>query len=241
MNTLSKHFLLVFLLLITFHSVSQLSISRLTDSSYVFTTSRLYIDNGDSTVFPANGLIKVTSAGVLLIDTPWDTTQFQPLLDSIEKRFHSPVKWVISTHSHADRTAGLDYYKTKGIATYTSFSTRKICEERGEPQPEFVFHHDTVFQLGATKVQTFFPGAGHTPDNIVIWFPEDRILYGGCFIKSVEATDIGNRADANFGTWEMSVRLVERTFKHPKWIIPGHQSWESKKSLKHTKKLIRKI
>jgi glyoxylase-like metal-dependent hydrolase (beta-lactamase superfamily II) len=222
------------------HSIAQLKLSPLSDSSYIFTTWQLYVSKTDSTLFPANGFIKITSAGVLMIDTPWDTTQFQPLLDSIEKRFHSPVKWVISTHSHADRTAGLDYYKSKGIATYTSFSTRKICQERGEPQPEFVFYHDTVFQLGATKVQTFFPGAGHTPDNIVIWFPEEKILYGGCFVKSVEATDIGNRADANFGTWEMSVKLVERTFKHPKWIIPGHQSWESKKSLKHTRKLIRK-
>lgn len=222
------------------NSIAQLKLSRLSDSSYVFTTWQLYVSKTDSTLFPANGFIKITSAGVLMIDTPWDTTQFQPLLDSIEKRFHSPVKWVISTHSHADRTAGLEYYKSKGIATYTSFSTRKICQERGEPQPEFVFYHDTVFQLGATKVQTFFPGAGHTPDNIVIWFPEEKILYGGCFVKSVEATDIGNRADANFGTWEMSVKLVERTFKHPKWIIPGHQSWENKKSLKHTRKLIRK-
>ncbi|ASS48595.1 MAG: hypothetical protein A3D31_07435 [Candidatus Fluviicola riflensis] len=236
-----KQFILFSLLFITFQTRAQLELSRLSDSSYVFTTYRTFIDEKDTTTIPSNGLIKITSAGVLLIDTPWDTTQFQPLLDSIQKRFHSPVKWVISTHSHADRTAGLDYYKMKGIATYTSFSTRKICEERGEPQPEFVFYHDTVFHLGATKVQTFFPGAGHAPDNIVIWFPEERILYGGCFIKSVEATDIGNRADANFGTWGMAIHLVKRTFKHPKWIIPGHQSWESKRSLKHTRKLIRKI
>ncbi|HLP54295.1 MAG TPA: subclass B1 metallo-beta-lactamase [Fluviicola sp.] len=236
-----KYFVLLSAFLVSVHSNAQkLELSRLNDSSYVFTTWQLYISKTDSTLYPANGFIKVTSAGVLLIDTPWDTTQFQPLLDSIEKRFHSPVKWVISTHSHADRTAGLTYYKSKGIATYTSFSTRKICQERGEPQPEFVFYHDTVFQLGATKVQTFFPGAGHTPDNIVIWFPEEKILYGGCFIKSVDAEDIGNRADANFGTWPMAVRLVQRTFKHPKWIIPGHESWKSKKALKHTRKLIRK-
>src|SRR3989338_2266442 len=185
-----KQFILFSLLFITFQTRAQLELSRLSDSSYVFTTYRTFIDEKDTTTIPSNGLIKITSAGVLLIDTPWDTTQFQPLLDSIQKRFHSPVKWVISTHSHADRTAGLDYYKMKGIATYTSFSTRKICEERGEPQPEFVFYHDTVF---------------------------------------------------HFGTWGMAIHLVKRTFKHPKWIIPGHQSWESKRSLKHTRKLIRKI
>lgn len=215
----------------------QLKLSPLDENTCIFTTWQSY----QGTPVSSHGLIKITEAGVLLIDTPWDTTQFQPLLDSIQTRFGQNVKWVISTHSHADRTAGLNYYKSKGIATYSSFSTWKICGERGEPQSEFQFYHDTLFQLGTTSVQTFFPGAGHAPDNIVIWFPDNQLLYGGCFVKSIDATDLGNRADANLGTWADAVRLTSKTFPHPKWIIPGHGSWENRKSLKHTLKLIRKV
>ncbi|MFX5718714.1 MBL fold metallo-hydrolase, partial [Acinetobacter baumannii] len=69
---------------------------------------------------PANGLYAVTPKGVILIDCPWDTTQFQPLLDSIRAKHDKRVVACIATHSHADRTAGLTYYRAKGIRTYTT-------------------------------------------------------------------------------------------------------------------------
>lgn len=214
-----------------------LKLTPLDDSTCLFTTWQNYQGYAVS----SHGLIKITAKGALLIDTPWDTTQFQPLLDSVKTNYGQDVKWVISTHSHADRTAGLNYYNAKGIATFSSFSTWKICGERGEPQATYPFYRDTLFQFGNTSVQTFFPGAGHASDNIVIWFPDNRLLYGGCFVKSTEAVDIGNRADANLGTWADAIRLTRKTFRHPEWIIPGHGSWKSKRSLKHTLKLIRKI
>jgi metallo-beta-lactamase class B len=56
-----------------------LIISHLTGDFYIFTTYGSY--NGNPV--PANGMYMVTSKGVVLFDTPWDSTQFQPLLDSI--------------------------------------------------------------------------------------------------------------------------------------------------------------
>ena len=39
--------------------------------------------------------------------------------------------------------------------------------------------------------------------------------------------------------WPTSIKNLQRKFKKPAYIIPGHQSWASKKSLKHTLNLIR--
>ncbi len=75
-----------------FSSAQNLIISKLNDSSFVYTTFNTY--QGDR--IPANGLLKITQNSVVMIDTPWDTTQFQPLLDSIEIRFHKPVLLVIA-------------------------------------------------------------------------------------------------------------------------------------------------
>ena len=61
----------------------KLILSKLNDSSYVFTTFNIY----DDIKFSANGLIKICSDGIVLIDTPWDSTQFQPLLDEIKFHF----------------------------------------------------------------------------------------------------------------------------------------------------------
>lgn len=212
-----------------------LEISKINDSTFVYTTFNTYKQQRIS----ANGLLKIAVSGVIMIDTPWDTTQFQPLLDSIERRFHKPVKLVIATHAHDDRTAGLIYYRNKGIPTYTSRTTAQICREMQAPQPEFTFLQDTTFRIDGTELRTYFPGAGHAPDNIVIWFPHDKVLFGGCFLKSVEATDLGNLSDANMGAWPFSISNVKDQYGKASVIIPGHGSW-NKNAIKHTRKLLRK-
>ena len=131
----------------------KLEISRINDSTFVYTTYNTYKNQQ----VPANGLLKVTSTGVVMIDTPWDTTQFQPLLDSISSRFHKPVNLVIATHAHDDRTAGLNFYKKKGIPTFTSLATAQICFENKAPQPEFTFLNSLTFAHGLASSFTPFP------------------------------------------------------------------------------------
>lgn len=213
-----------------------LQISHLSGDFYVYTTYHM-LDDG---LYPANGLYVLTNQGAIMIDSPWDTTQFQPLLDSIEARHHQKVVLCIATHSHEDRTAGLEYYRSKGIKTYTSAQTDAICKEKKHKRPEFVFYRDTVFSVGQHTLQACYPGPGHTVDNIVVWFDREKILYGGCFIKSTEADNPGYIGEADLKAWPSSIRYVQKKFQKPRYIIPGHQDWRSRKSLEHTLKLLRK-
>lgn len=215
-------------------SAQDLAISRLTGDFYIYTT----YNNYKGTPFPSNGMYLVTDGGVVLIDTPWNPTQFQPLLDSIEKRHHKKAVICIATHSHDDRTAGLEYFKSKGIGTYSSQLTQKLCKANGEKQAEFTFKNDTVFNIGGYKIETFYPGKGHTSDNIVVWFGKDKILYGGCFVKSTESPGLGNLADADTKAWPKSIKKVMARFPNPTFVIPGHQSWQDKRSLQHTLRLL---
>ena len=207
-----------------------LRIVHLTDNLYVYTTW----GTADGAPYPANGLILVTRAGVALMDSPWDTTQFQPLLDSIQRRFHRPVVLCIATHFHEDRTAGLTYYRTRGIKTYTTALTDSLCRVHGEPRAEFLFSGDTVFRLGGYVIQTYYPGEGHTKDNIVVWFDRAKVLYGGCLVKSMEANDLGNVADGNLAAYAETIRRVQRKFPDAAYVIPGHLDWHDKRSLRHT-------
>ena len=84
-----------------------IEISHLTGDFYIYTTYSLVAGS----LFPANGMYLVTDSGVAMFDTPWDSTQFQPLLDSIQARHHKRVILCIATHFHEDRTAGLEYYR----------------------------------------------------------------------------------------------------------------------------------
>lgn len=83
----------------------------------------------------------------------------------------------------------------------------------------------TLFTAKAGAVQdprgfeAFYPGPGHTSDNIVLKFR--RALFAGCLIKALDAPDLGFIGDADVASWPASVRRVAA--RYPKvTVIPGH-------------------
>lgn len=212
----------------------KLEIFHLTGDFYVYKTYQPY--KGVS--ISANGVYVVTKKGVVMLDSPWDITQTEPLLDSIMKKHNKKVVMCIATHSHEDRTGGLEILKKNGIKTYTTKQTDKICAERGFNRAEFLIENDTTFTIGGHTFQTFYAGGGHTPDNIVVWFPKEKFLHGGCLIKSVDATNLGNLADADVKSWPSTIHHIQQKFGKANYVIPGHDGWDDVKSLEHTLKLI---
>ncbi|MEO7922689.1 MAG: BlaB/IND/MUS family subclass B1 metallo-beta-lactamase [Chitinophagaceae bacterium] len=214
-----------------------LKISHLTGDFYVFTTYNLYKEN----LVPANGMYLVTNNAVVMFDSPWDTTQFQPLLDSIRVKHNKNVVLCFATHFHEDRTGGLEYYRQQGIKTYTTRETDELSQKRGMKRAEFLIEKDTVFTAGQYSFQTYYPGPGHAPDNIVIWFEKEKILYGGCLIKSVADNSLGNLSDASVKDYATTIKNVREKCKNIKYIIPGHNDWTNVKSLDHTLELAQQL
>ncbi len=212
--------------------------THLVDNIYLHTSYGL-LDDGKS-VFPANGLYVVTKAGIVLIDTPWGEDQTEQLVNLVQKKYKKKILFCISTHFHADRTAGVDVLKRHGIKTYCSTLTKQLAKQNGDRQPEFTFAKDTVFRAGGLTVQTYYPGEGHTKDNIVIWLPQSEVLYAGCLIKSLEADDIGNVADGNLAQYPSSIARLQQHFAGARYVIPGHQGWQgAMKMLPHTLQLVK--
>lgn len=235
---MKKHLLLFFCLAWATFGYAQnakLEIKPLTKDFYIFTTYQRF----GQTLFPSNGMYVVSNKGVIMIDAPWDTTQFQPLLDSIQARHHQKVVLAIATHSHEDRSAGLEFLTRKGAKTFSTRHTDSLSRVHHEKRAEFVFRQDTTFRVGNKTFETYFAGAGHTADNIVIWFGKEKILYGGCLIKSTEAANLGNLADANLKAWPQTINNLQKRYPKPKYIVTGHQDWRNTQSLEHTLQLLK--
>ena len=216
---------------------SRLKISHLTGDFYIYTTYNTY----EGSQLPANGMYLLTNNGVLLFDTPWDTTQFQPLLDSIKLKHNKSVTLCIASHWHGDRTEGLEYYKQKGIKTYTTLLTDELSKKNHKKRAEFLMAKDTVFNTDQYSFETYYPGEGHTADNIIIWFRKEKILYGGCLIKGADAENLGYLGDANMAAYESTLKKVQKKCPDPKFIIISHSDWNNINSLKHSIKLARKL
>ena len=207
------------------------------DNFYIYTTYNTY--QGNKT--PANGMYVVTNNGVVIFDTPWDTTQFQPLLDSIELKHRKKAIMCIATHWHSDRTNGLEYYKQKGIKTYTTKLTDELSKKNNKKRAEYLIEKDTTFNIGQYFFETFYPGKGHTEDNIVLWFNDEKILYGGCLIKGADAENLGFLGDGAIFEYETTLKNVQKKFSDPKFIIVSHHDWHNTNSLNHSIKLAKKL
>ncbi len=217
---LAALFLACMNLLVAGPSSSGLIIKHLTGDFYIYTTFR----NMGGKPFPSNSMYMLSADGVVMFDTPWDTTQFQPLLDSIWAKHHQKVISCVVSHFHEDRTAGLDFLNQKGIKTFSSALTWNLCRQHHENEASYRFTSDTVFSIGGHTFETFYPGEGHTKDNIVIWFDKEKILYGGCLVKSTDNNSLGYIADANLDAWGETIQHVMNKYPNAQFVIPGHFS-----------------
>lgn len=233
---MQKILLFIFILLGHFgysQAKPTLSIKPLTENFYVHITYGVFAN----TIVPANGLV-VNGDSVLLIDTGWDTIQLRQIMEWTKINLHKPIAYCIVTHFHEDRASGIAMLQQYGVKVFALKATdEKLVKEYGR-HADIVLPEDSTFNIGNLIVTTYYPGAGHTKDNVVIWFPQQKILFGGCLVKSSEVTDLGNLADADVKQWPASIKNVMRRFGNAEYIIPGHQSWTDKNSLQHTYNLL---
>ncbi|GAA4463250.1 BcII family subclass B1 metallo-beta-lactamase [Nibrella saemangeumensis] len=218
----------------------KLVVTPLNDRVLVHTTYGIY----QNTAFPSNGLIINTSDGVVLVDTGWDTPEdtdnTRQLLRWVADNLHRPVRFCIVTHFHDDRVGGISEMRKAGIRVISTPLTARMSVKEGYPSPDPVLPADTTFTIGQVPIRCYFPGEGHTSDNMVVWLPSEQILHGGCFVKSVAAFGMGNVADANLTEWTNSVRRVINQFGTAKIVVPGHEEWGDTRALEHTLQLLAK-
>lgn len=171
---------------------------------------------------PSNGVIAQFGTDILLIDSAWNDAQTKLILDWIEKELKVKPSVAVITHAHDDRIGGIHEIHRRGIRTLSSRFTAELARQQGSEVPQQTFDEKLTLSLGGREVLVQYPGPGHTRDNIVVWLPDQRILVGGCLIKSAQAKDIGNTKDADLEKWPKTIEKVQQEFKQAKIVVPGH-------------------
>ncbi|NQD71254.1 BlaB/IND/MUS family subclass B1 metallo-beta-lactamase [Sphingobacterium shayense] len=211
-----------------------LVIEKLNEHLYLYTTFQTY--NG--TPVSSNALYLITEDGVVLFDTPWDPTQYQPLLDSIQQKHNKKVIAIYATHWHEDRAGGFAFYNKKGIPTYATDLTNKLLADNKKAIATHIVNTGEMIYVGGERFQMDFFGAGHSLDNTVIWFPVYQVLHGGCFIKSAQATDLGFTGDGDIKQWKPSLARLMAHYPDIELVIPGHDDWRKNGHIKATNRLL---
>ncbi|MBN1927249.1 MAG: subclass B1 metallo-beta-lactamase [Prolixibacteraceae bacterium] len=188
--------------------------------------------------YPSNGMIVVENGKALMIDTPDNDLKTGALYNFLADSMGIETTLFIGGHFHDDCIGGLGFLKTKGVKSILNERTRKKCIEFSLPLPDTTFDKTMDFSFEDTPVQIRYFGGGHTIDNIVVYFPGEKILFGGCLIKSLDSRGLGNLADAVVSEWKSTIEKVIEAFPDVEVVVPGHGSSGDAALLHHTVELV---
>jgi hypothetical protein len=216
--------------------------------------------------WPANSLLMEMANGELVwVGSTYTPQAANQVLAWVKYTFGDRQLVAINTGYHVDNLGGNAALMAQDIPVYGSDMTVKLLEERGEatrqlmldmmknsanesvikthreipylpPTRSFPIQDGLELQFGDEKIEVFYPGPSQAPDKVVVYFPQQKILFGGCMILS--ADQVGNTADADISLWIEAVKTLDRF--PAEIVIPGHGDRIDKDLIPHTIEVLEK-
>ena len=200
------------------YASNNLVIQEIANGVYVHTS---FLKTDDFGNVPCNGMIVLAAGEAIIFDTPAENAVSQELIDWVEAQLECKVKAVIPTHFHADCLGGLDEFHKRGILSYANNLTIMLAELGGATIPQIGFDDMLELNVGNKAVIVDFLGEGHTRDNVIGYFPDEQIMFGGCLVKELGA-GVGYLGDATVNHWSLTGIKLKAKYPDTRLVIPGH-------------------
>jgi len=130
----------------------------------------------------ANSIVRVTSDGVILVDTKLPgEANYNGLMEQIRSVTPQPVKVVIVTHHHADHTGNDDRFIAAGAQVIgheqlaKNLDTYQFDPRPAKPSATYNTAEHTV-RLGGVEVRVLHLGRAHTGGDSVVYFPDVKVV-----------------------------------------------------------------
>ena len=110
------------------------------------------------------------------------------------------------------------------MTTYATPLTRRLAEAEGNEVPHLALDglDAPATRSGSAPSRCSTPARATPPDNLVVYVPEARVLFGGCAVHEASRTTAGNVADADLNAWPESLRRVRARYPEAQVVVPGH-------------------
>ncbi|WP_209347879.1 subclass B1 metallo-beta-lactamase [Pontixanthobacter sp. CEM42] len=221
-----------------------LSFEQLAPNVWLHTS---YIDLPGFGAVPSNGLIVVDGETSVLVDTAWTVSQTDVIIAWAASELNRPIRAAVVTHAHSDKMGGIDALHTAGVATYAHPMTNRIAPDKqlSPARNSLIFDENgwaanpADGSLGPLRV--YYPGPGHTTDNITVSVNGTSVAFGGCLIKGSDAKSLGNLMEADEDHYAKAVRNFDAAFPNATIIAMSHSAAEDRDAIKRTLKLAKDL
>lgn len=202
--------------------------------------------------YMVNSTVIIGEQGVILVDTGSTDEIGRHLAKVIAKITPKPVTHIINTHHHGDHVLGNVAFP--GAEILSSEQCKALVEKTGEewiqimesmvgrkfpntrPVPASVtFKEDSSSDrsLQGVKMLLWVPHGSHTPGDMMVYLPDDKVLIGGDVLVN---TTVPVLRDGNVRNWIGALAKVQDF--DARTIVPGHGPLMTKGDVARLHKLL---
>ncbi|MFO1313698.1 MAG: MBL fold metallo-hydrolase [Burkholderiales bacterium] len=188
--------------------------------------------------FMSNAGFVVTDDGVVVFDALGTPALGRAMIAAIAKVTPKPIRRVIVSHYHADHIYGLQAFKAAGAEIWahrkaqaylaSPQATERLAQRRTDlfpwvdndtviVKPDVWIDGDTDFRMGGLTFRLIYSQGAHSPEDIMMYVVQDRLLFAGDLIFAGRVPFVGNADSAGWlAAMDMLIPLA------PAVAVPGH-------------------
>lgn len=188
--------------------------------------------------FISNAGFIVADGGVVVVDALGSPALARELIAEIRRVTDKPITHVVVTHYHADHVYGLQEFKRIGARIvahgaareYLSSDTAALRLQSSRVDLKPWIDDSTKLQaadlwidgtrdliVGATRIVIKAVGPSHTPEDLAVFLPSEKVLFAGDLVFRRRIPFVGQ---ANSGHW---IKALDQLLAlDATAIVPGH-------------------
>jgi len=146
----------------------------------------LYVIDGGGA---GNVAVYITNEGVIMVDNKYEQ-HFDEIMANVKKVTNQPIKYILSTHYHADHSGGNTRFSSIAEIISTRNAHDGIVQHKQSNAPNdmvparVTFTQETDLFLGGKEVRAKYYGRGHTNGDAFVYFPALKVLHTGDMFTS---------------------------------------------------------
>lgn len=187
---------------------------------------------------PNAGFVE-SSDGLLVVGGLASPAQGDAVVRTIRTRSSLPIRWFMLYAHHPDMQFGAIAMKRAGAGIIAHPDANVLAAEGGPDQmvadwdqvvglqemlgfefanvPDRPVTGTDTMRLGSRRVIVWHPGNAHSPGDLMLWLPDDGILFTGDVLVEDGVTMV---IDGSSGELLRVLDAIEQL--HPRVIVPGH-------------------
>jgi len=196
-------------------------------------------DTGRGSEGRPNAGFVVTDSGVIVIDAMASPRQAEELVQAIRSVTPRPIKWLVLTHHHPDHHFGAIVFRRLGARVIAHPDRRVLASEGGEDAliadwvrvvgldamrgfefadvPDHPVTGTDTLRFGGRTLVITHPGAAHSAGDLMVWLPQERILFAGDVLVEDGVTMV---VDGSSGRLLRALAVIDSL--QPRAAVPGH-------------------